>query len=65
MDVETTWILLAAGLAMAAAGALGGVLRTRAPLSWHAHVPWNGLAFAGAATALMAAVHMFTLFRAG
>lgn len=65
MDVQTTWILLAAGLALALAGALGGVMRTRAPLAWHAHLPWNGVAFVGVAGVLFAAVHLFTLFRAG
>jgi hypothetical protein len=65
MDADTTWWLLGGGLALALAGGLGGLLRARAPLAWHAHVPWNGLAFAGAATALMAAVHLFNLLRAG
>ena len=65
MDVETTWWLLGIGLAMAAGGALGGVLRARAPLAWHAHLPWNGLAFAGVASALLAAVHLVSLLRAG
>jgi len=63
MDVQTTWILLASGAVLAAAGALGGVARTRAPLAWHAHLPWNGIAFAGVAGVLFAAVHLFTLFR--
>jgi hypothetical protein len=63
MDAETTWILLAAGAIVALAGALGGVARTRAPLAWHAHLPWNGIAFAGVAGVLFAAVHLFTLFR--
>ena len=65
MDAQTTWAMLAAGLVLAAFGALGGVARARAPLAWHAHVPWNGLAFAGVATALMAAVHLFTLLKTG
>lgn len=65
MDAETTWILLAAGAIFGVIGALGGVARTRAPLAWHAHLPWNGIAFAGVAGVLFAAVHLFTLFRAG
>lgn len=64
MDAETTFMLLAAGAVLAAAGALGGVARTRAPLAWHAHLPWNGIAFAGVAGVLFAAVHLFTLFKA-
>jgi hypothetical protein len=63
MDAQTTWFLLAAGAAVTLAGALGGVARTRAPLAWHAHLPWNGIAFAGVAGVLFAAVHLFTLFR--
>lgn len=65
MNAQTTMMLLAAGLALAGAGALGGVARTRAPLAWHAHLPWNGIAFAGVAGVLFAAVHLFTLLRAG
>ena len=65
MDLETTFILLAIGAALALAGALGGLWRRRAPLAWHAHLPWNGMAFAGVAGALFAAVHLVTLLRAG
>lgn len=63
MDAQTTWMLLAAGLVLALAGGLGGVARSRAPLAWHAHLPWNGVAFAGVAGALFAAVHLFNLLR--
>jgi hypothetical protein len=65
MDMDSTWMMLAAGLVMAAIGAIGGVVRNRAPLAWHAHLPWNGLAFGGVACALVAAAHLFTLLRAG
>lgn len=65
MDMETTLALLGSGAALALAGALGGVLRRRAPLAWHAHLPWNGLAFLGVAGVLFAAVHLLTLIRAG
>lgn len=64
MDAQTTWTMLAAGLAMAVIGAIGGVARDRAPLAWHAHIPWNGLAFGGVGLALVAAAHLFTLLRA-
>lgn len=63
MDAESTWLLLAAGAIVTVIGALGGVARTRAPLAWHAHLPWNGLAFVGAAGVLLAAVHLYTLLR--
>ncbi|MBU6164665.1 MAG: hypothetical protein KGQ52_00885 [Alphaproteobacteria bacterium] len=63
MDAHTTLIGLALGLALAALAAAGDWARRRAPLAWHAHLPWNGLAFVGVATALFAAVHLFTLLR--
>lgn len=63
MDVQTTAIMLMGGLVLAAVGGLGGMARTRAPLAWHAHLPWNGFAFVGAAGALVAAVHLFNLLR--
>jgi hypothetical protein len=63
MDMHTTLIGLAIGLAMAVVAALGDYGRRRAPLAWHAHLPWNGLAFAGVAIALFAAVHLFNLAR--
>jgi hypothetical protein len=64
MDVETTLALLIAALVVTLAGAIGGMLRSRAPLAWHAHIPWNGLAFGGVASALVAAAHLFSLMRA-
>jgi len=65
MDADTTFAGLAIGLALAVLGAAGDWARRRAPLAWHAHLPWNGLAFAGIATALFAAVHLVTLAKAG
>lgn len=65
MDRETTLIWLCIGLACAVAGGLGGVARRRAPLAWHAHVPWDGIAFAGVTVALFAAVHLNTVLRLG
>lgn len=64
MDAQTTLAVLVAGLALTAVGAVGGMLRARAPLAWHAHIPWNGLVFGGVATALLAAAHLFSLLRA-
>lgn len=63
MDADTTLIGLVIGLVLAALGAAGDWVRRRAPLAWHAHLPWNGLAFVGMATALFAAVHLFNLVR--
>ena len=63
MDMQSTVALLAAGVALALAAVLGSAARRRAPLAWHAHLPWNGLAFAGVAGVLFAAVHLYTLIR--
>lgn len=63
MDVETTLAVLTAGLAFTLVGAVGGIARARAPLAWHAHIPWNGLAFGGVASAFVAAAHLFSLMR--
>ncbi|WP_188764121.1 hypothetical protein [Sandarakinorhabdus glacialis] len=65
MDSQTTFALLAAGLALAIAASLGDRARRRAPLAWHAHLPWNAAIFTGAAIALVAAVHIVTLIRQG
>ncbi|MEI6484885.1 MAG: hypothetical protein WCO11_01310 [Sphingomonadales bacterium] len=64
MDAETTLMLLAGGAALALLGGIGGALRRRAPLAWHAHLPWNGMAFIGVTGALLAAVHLFSLLKA-
>lgn len=54
---ETLWVV-AGGVALAAAAIVGDKLRRRAPLAWHAHLPWNALAFAGLALALFGLVHI-------
>lgn len=63
MSLSTTFLLFCVGLSLVAAGGLGDRLRRRAPLAWHAHLPWNGLSFLGATAALIAAVHMVNLAR--
>ncbi len=63
MDMDTTAMLMAGSLGIAVLGGAGGWLRARAPLAWHAHLPWNGVAFIGVAGVLFAAVHLFTLLR--
>lgn len=63
MDRDTTLLLLGLGLALALLGGVGGALRRRAPLAWHAHLPWNGMAFLGVTGVLLAAVHLVTLAR--
>jgi hypothetical protein len=63
MDSETTIILLIGGIVLTGVAALGDRLRKRAPLAWHAHLPWNALTFLGIAVALFAAAHLLTLAR--
>jgi hypothetical protein len=58
MDRTATLILLGAGVALVALSVIGSAARTRAPLAWHAHLPWNGIAFAGMAGALLAIIHL-------
>ena len=65
MDLETTWWLLGTGLAMALSALAGDRARKRAPLAWHAHLPWNGIIFAGMAVMLFALAHLTGLLRAG
>lgn len=47
------------------AASLGDRARRRAPLAWHAYVPWHAAMFAGVAAALFAAVHLASLARMG
>lgn len=65
MDSQTTIGLFVAGVLLAVAASLGDRARRRAPLAWHAHLPWHAVIFAGTATALFAAVHLYALLRAG
>lgn len=58
-------LLLGGGLLVALLAALGDRARQRAPLAWHAYVPWNGAIFAGLAMALFAAVHLVTMAKGG
>lgn len=58
MDLETTITLLVASLCLVAAGVAGDVARRRAPLAWHALVPWNGAVFAGLTLAILSAAHL-------
>jgi hypothetical protein len=58
MDLETTIALLVASLCLAAAGVAGDVARRRAPLAWHALLPWNAAVFIGLTLALLTAAHL-------
>ncbi len=65
MTFQTTILLLVAGVVLAVAASLGDRARRRAPLAWHAHLPWHAAIFAGAAAVFFAAVHLLTLVKAG
>ena len=65
MDSQNTIALLAGGLMLTLAACLGDLARRRAPLAWHANLPWHAMIFAGIAAALFAAVHLYGLARAG
>ncbi len=65
MDMVATWWLLGAGLGLALLALVGDWARKRAPLAWHAHLPWNAAIFVGLASALFGVVHLLTLVRAG
>lgn len=64
MDMATTWWLFGFGLGLALLALVGDWARKRAPLAWHAHLPWNAAIFVGLASALFGAVHLLTLVRA-
>ncbi len=63
MEMESTLWLLGIGIAVMLAAIGGDRLRRRAPFAWHAHLPWNAMAFLGLAGSLLAAVHLFSLVR--
>ena len=65
MDDVTTWWLFGTGLGLAALALVGDWARKRAPLAWHAHLPWNAVIFVGLAMALFGGVHLLSLLRAG
>jgi len=61
---ETTIALLVAALLLSAAGWLGDHARRRAPLAWHAHLPWNAATFTGFTLAILLIAHLVALQRA-
>jgi hypothetical protein len=65
MDSQNTIALLAGGILLTLAASLGDLARRRAPLAWHAYIPWHAMIFAGMAAALFASVHLYGMARAG
>ena len=65
MDSQNTIALLVGGIVLATVASLGDQARRRAPLAWHAYIPWHAMIFGGIAAALFGAVHLYGLARAG
>lgn len=63
MNRDITIMLLVAALLLAALGWMGDHARRRAPLAWHAHLPWNAATFIGLTLAILAAGHLVSLWR--
>jgi hypothetical protein len=64
MDSQNTFALLAGGIVLTLLASIGDRARRRAPLAWHAYLPWHAMIFAGMAAALFASVHLYGLARA-
>lgn len=58
MSQETTITLLVAALLLSAAGWLGDHARRRAPLAWHALLPWNAATFIGLTLTILLIAHL-------
>lgn len=65
MSQETTIALLIASLLLSATGWLGDAARRRAPLAWHALLPWNAATFIGLTLSILLAVHLLALLKEG
>lgn len=65
MDLDATVWLLGIGGALFVLALIGDWARRRAPLAWHAHLPWNALVFAGLAALLFGGIHLLGLLKAG
>jgi len=61
MNLETTVMLLVGSFLLAGVGVAGDWGRRRAPLAWHALLPWNAAVFIGLTLALLSAVHLISL----
>ncbi|WP_439533688.1 hypothetical protein [Polymorphobacter sp.] len=61
MDRETTIALLVVSLLLVVAGLAGDVARRRAPLAWHALMPWNAGIFIGLTMVVLLSAHLLSL----
>jgi hypothetical protein len=61
MARETTILLLVLSLLLLVAGWWGDAARRRAPLAWHALLPWNAASFAGLTMAVLLLAHLLAL----
>ncbi len=63
--IDTTFWWLAGGVTTIVVASLGDRAKARAPLAWHAHLPWRPAIFLGMTMALFATIHLVTLLRQG
>jgi hypothetical protein len=61
MNRETTIALLVVSLLLVVAGVAGDWARRRAPLAWHALLPWNAATFVGLTMVVLLSAHLLAL----
>jgi lysylphosphatidylglycerol synthetase-like protein (DUF2156 family) len=63
MDSQTTILLIGGGIFLVVVASIGDTARRRAPLAWHAYLPWRPMMFAGLTLAVLMSAHLLTLVR--
>lgn len=58
MDRDTSLVILAVAVVVAATGWLGDRARRRSPLARHALLPWHALLFVGLTGVLFMGIHL-------
>lgn len=56
-------MLIGSGMLLVVIASLGDAASRRAPLAWHAYLPWRPLIFVGATLAVLMAAHLLSLLR--